>query len=89
MDINYVPVSVDGYPAGQVELIENTLEWSLYYENRPYVAGNIAYGADITVKAVPYEGYKFVRWSDGVTTAIRTDYNTISFMNVKAIFAKI
>ncbi len=89
VDINYVPVSVDGYPAGQVELIENTLEWSLYYENRPYVAGNIAYGADITVKAVPKEGYKFVRWSDGVTTAIRTDYNTISFMNVKAIFAKI
>lgn len=89
VDINYVPVSVDGYPAGQVELIENTLEWSLYYENRPYVAGNIAYGADITVKAVPYEGYKFVRWSDGVTTAIRTDYNTISFVNVKAIFAKI
>lgn len=89
VDINYVPVSVDGYPAGQVELIENTLEWSLYYENRPYVAGNIAYGADITVKAVPYEGYKFVRWSDGVTTAIRTDYNTISCINVKAIFAKI
>ena len=89
VDINYVPVSVDGYPAGQVELIENTLEWSLYYENRPYVAGNIAYGADITVKAVPKEGYKFVRWSDGVTTAIRTYYNTISFMNVKAIFAKI
>ena len=87
--INYVPVSVDGYPAGQVELIENTLEWSLYYENGPYVVGNIAYGADITVKAVPKEGYKFVRWSDGVTTAIRTDYNTISFMNVKAIFAKI
>ncbi len=89
VDINYVPVSVDGYPAGQVELIENTLEWSLYYENGPYVVGNIAYGADITVKAVPYEGYKFVRWSDGVTTAIRTDYNAISFVNVKAIFAKI
>lgn len=89
VDINYVPVSVDGYPAGQVELIENTLEWSLYYENGPYVVGNIAYGADITVKAVPYEGYKFVRWSDGVTTAIRTDYNTISCINVKAIFAKI
>lgn len=89
VDINYVPVSVDGYPAGQVELIENTLEWSLYYENGPYVVGNIAYGADITVKAVPKEGYKFVRWSDGVTTAIRTDYNTISCINVKAIFAKI
>lgn len=87
--INYVPAPLNYEYVGQVELIEHTLEWSLYYENRTYVAGKIAYGADITVKAVPYEGYKFVRWSDGVTTAIRTDYNTISFMNVKAIFERI
>ena len=89
VDINYVPNHVDGEIAGRIELIEHTLEWSVYYENSLYVIGNIAYGADITVKAVAKEGYKFVRWSDGVTTAIRTDYNTISFMNVKAIFAKI
>lgn len=87
--INYVPAPLNYEYVGRVDLIEHTLEWSLYYENRTYVAGKIAYGADITVKAVPKEGYKFVRWSDGVTTAIRTDYNAISFVNVKAIFAKI
>ena len=87
--INYVPAPLNYEYVGRVELIAHTLEWSVYYENYSYVAGKIAYGADIAVKAVPYEGYKFVRWSDGVTTAIRTDYNAISFVNVKAIFAKI
>ena len=27
----------------------------------------------ITAQAIPDEGYKFVGWSDGVMTAVRTD----------------
>ena len=38
------------------------------------------------VTAVPNEGYAFVRWSDGVTTATRTDTDINSDINVTAEF---
>ncbi len=45
------------------------------------------HGAEIT--AVPAEGYKFVSWSDGVTTASRTDTNITADIDVTAEFEKI
>jgi Leucine-rich repeat (LRR) protein len=39
-----------------------------------------------TVTAVPESGYHFVRWSDGVTTASRTDRNINNNLYVSAIF---
>ena len=48
----------------------------------------VQYGANGTeVTAVPDEGYEFVRWSDGVTTATRTDSNVTSDITVTAEFA--
>lgn len=44
---------------------------------------------EITVKAVPDEGLTFIKWSDGVTTATRTDKNFKQNVNVTAIFAKV
>ena len=47
----------------------------------------VQYGANGTeVIAVPDEGYEFVRWSDGVTTATRTDVNVTSDITVTAEF---
>ena len=43
-------------------------------------------GSGMAVKAVPNEGYTFVRWSDGVTTATRTDTDINSDINVTAEF---
>jgi hypothetical protein len=40
------------------------------------------------VTAVPNCGYHFVRWSDGVLTALRNDVNLASNINVMANFAK-
>ena len=40
------------------------------------------------VEAKPNEGYKFVKWSDGVATAKRTDTNVQANLSVKAEFAK-
>lgn len=34
--------------------------------------GTYTYGATVTLTATPDTGYKFVKWSDGVTTATRT-----------------
>ncbi len=43
-------------------------------------------GSGMAVTAVPNEGYTFVRWSDGVTTATRTDTDINSDINVTAEF---
>ena len=41
------------------------------------------------VKAIPNQGYKFVKWSDGLTVATRTDINIVDNLSVTAIFEKI
>ena len=41
------------------------------------------------VTAVPEEGYEFVRWSDGVQTATRTDDNVTADISVTAEFVSI
>ena len=49
----------------------------------------ITKGTDGTeVTAVPDEGYEFVKWSDGITTAKRTDKNVQENLNVTAEFKK-
>jgi len=48
----------------------------------------VDYGGNGTlVTAVPSTGYHFVSWSDGVTTAARTDTNVTASKNVSATFA--
>jgi hypothetical protein len=48
----------------------------------------VAYGADgVEVTAVPNTGYRFVRWSDDVMTASRTDTNVTANITVTAMFA--
>lgn len=44
--------------------------------------------SSVTVKAVPDEGYKFVKWSDGNTNATRTDKDFTKDLAVTAIFEK-
>lgn len=43
--------------------------------------------ASLTVKAVPSEGYEFVKWSDGNTNATRTDKDFKQNLNVTAVFS--
>ncbi|MFE5321173.1 InlB B-repeat-containing protein, partial [Paenibacillus sp. NPDC056579] len=48
----------------------------------------VNHGADGTaVTAVPVEGYHFVKWSDDVTEATRTDLNVQGDVTVSAVFA--
>ncbi len=50
---------------------------------------NVIIGGDAkTVTAVPNEGYEFVKWDDGVTTAARTDKNVKADKTYTAIFQK-
>ncbi len=43
----------------------------------------------LTVVAVPYDGYEFVKWSDGVTEATRQDRNVTADISVAANFEKL
>lgn len=43
-------------------------------------------GSGSTVVAIPSLGYKFSQWSDGLTTATRTDTNMLSNLSVSATF---
>ena len=61
-------------------------DYSTNYED---VLLGLPYGSSMTVESIPYEGYRFVRWSDGITTARRTDTNIISHLRVWAYFVKI
>lgn len=66
------------YFAGEGGTIEGTTEQSV-------LAGD----SGTAVTAVPNEGYAFVRWSDGVTTATRTDEDVASDISVTAEFASL
>jgi len=46
-------------------------------------------GSGTVVTAVPAEGYEFVSWSDGVTTAARKDTNVTANISVMASFSVI
>ncbi len=73
---------------------ENIFWGELQRENSKDTSGTVTqevpYGgiAD-AVTAIAYPGYRFVKWSDGVTTATRRDENIISFFQVWAIFEPI
>ena len=63
------------YTAGAGGTIEGTTEQRV-----------LAGGSGTAVTAVPNEGYAFVRWSDGVTTATRTDTDVAGNISVTAEF---
>ena len=50
--------------------------------------GTVKDGAKVTITATPAEGYKFVKWSNGLTTAIAT-ITVTSDLNLVAEFAEI
>ena len=50
----------------------------------------VLYGGDtLTAFATAYEGYRFVKWSDGVTDISRTERNVTEDITLTAIFEKI
>jgi metallophosphoesterase (TIGR03768 family) len=65
-----------------------TLTYNTTPNGAPIPAQTVNYGADgTTVTAVPNPGYRFVKWSDGVRTASRTDTDIAANKTVTANFA--
>ena len=77
--VNYVARPVEGERAGIINYL---------FKPEGDRRGRVTYGSSVVVEAVPTDGYRFLRWSDGVTTAIRTDTDIISYLTVKAIFTE-
>lgn len=68
-------------------------EFSVIYESSEYgsLSGDteqvvVRHGSGTPVVALPNDGYEFTGWSDGVTTAERTDINVQDDIFVKAVF---
>lgn len=74
----------NGWDKGKI--IPLNMDYDSKYNSFSYY---IPFGFDIYVEAIPVEGWRFVKWSDGITTAIRHDTNIISRILVYAIFEKI
>lgn len=78
VDFNVVPTTLSvEYVAGTGGRIDGS-------DTQQVVAGG---NAD-TVRAIADEGYYFVRWSDGVTEAIRTDKQVSKNIYLMAVFQK-
>lgn len=89
-------VNVDEFSDNTVEWTTNPWKlktYSVKYESNDETMGSVSSdkeqlveeGNTVTSTATPKSGYKFIKWSDGVTTATRTDKITKP-LNVKAIF---
>ncbi len=87
ININYVCEPINGESVGRVEIVGENHDVNLTIK-KEYISGKVTYGTDLCVKAIPKEGYRFVAWSDGVTTAVRHDRNIIACVSVNAIFEK-
>lgn len=83
VQVNYVPSYYDGWSNGKILIIGEAANQS------NTVVRKVPFGSDLAVEAIPFEGYTFSHWSDGVTTAVRHDTNIISYLNVTAIFVPI
>lgn len=83
--VSYVPSDENnGWDKGKI--IPLNIDYHSKYNSFSY---SVPFGSDITVEAIPFEGWRFVKWSDGITTAVRHETNIISRIRVYAIFEKI
>lgn len=85
----YSPDIEFGENGGRVRIVDAKGNDDVRELDRGIVSGEVVSGAEIIVEAEPLPGYRFVCWSDGVTTALRHDVNVISYIHVQAIFEKI
>lgn len=56
--------------AGQVTI--KTVSDNINYGTTDPPESTMSFGEDVTIKAIPKSGYKFLRWDDGDTNSVRT-----------------
>lgn len=76
-------------PYGRVQIVGHVEGEKDIYSEKFFIYISVPYGSDVCAEAIPNEGFRFVRWEDGVTTAVRHDRNITSNLHMRAIFEKI
>ena len=76
---------------GNQEQISYTLQYSVNDSSFGYITGEVnqtikSYQSGTTVTAVAKDGYRFIGWSDGVTSATRREQNVNNNISVTAYF---
>ena len=62
VEVALIVQSPDGNVGGMIEVTDYSI---------PQFEDKWQYGGELTIVATPAEGYRFIRWSDGVSTSVR------------------
>ena len=82
---SYMRINGDNYFWGELQRDDGSTT-----ESSSVITQSVPYGGTAdTITAIAYPGYRFVKWSDGVTTATRRDENITSYFQAWAIFEPI
>ena len=71
--------SPDGNVGGMIEVTDYSI---------PQFEDKWQYGGELTIVATPAEGYRFIRWSDGVSTSVRNFLVPASDTSLTAYFRR-
>ena len=97
--VSVAPVDANNYPIGEEvsKTITVVRKYSLSISastggtvNGEEVNGDYTDGTEVVIIATPNEGYEFFKWSDGITSAVRTlimdqDYELVAYFNQKDV----
>lgn len=79
VEVALIVQSPDGNVGGMIEVTD--------YNFAP-IDGEWQYGDELTIVATPAEGYRFIRWSDGVSTSVRKFLVPASDTSLTAYFRR-
>lgn len=79
VEVALIIQSPDGNVGGMIEVTEYSI---------PQFEDKWQYGGELTIVATPAEGYRFIRWSDGVSTSVRNFLVPASDTSLTAYFRR-
>ena len=79
VEVALIVQSPDGNVGGMIEVTDYSI---------PQFEDKWQYGGELTIVATPAEGYRFIRWSDGVSTSVRNFLVPASDTSLTAYFRR-
>lgn len=79
VEVALIVQSPDGNVGGMIEVTEYSI---------PQFEDKWQYGGELTIVATPAEGYRFIKWSDGVSTSVRKFLVPASDTSLTAYFRR-
>lgn len=79
VEVALIVQSPDGNVGGMIEVTDYSI---------PQFEDKWQYGGELTIAATPAEGYRFIKWSDGVSTSVRNFLVPASDTSLTAYFRR-